>query len=166
MDLQTVVRKSYIKEDPKGCRKYVTRVLSHHSNGMCSPSDLVVKPTLGLARFLIFIFPEFYFLLNKSFSAQAVFRCQLGISLPWQRATCSYNSFISKMRLIIKLFVHSWQGLCELLLLVINVCILLKKKVFTYKHIFEANDVVGKTYSCMDLCPDLFSCDLSKSWKW
>lgn len=30
-----------------GCRKNVTMVLGHHGNSMCSPSGLVVKPSLG-----------------------------------------------------------------------------------------------------------------------
>lgn len=33
-----------------GCRKNVTRVLGHHGNSMCSPSGLVVKPSLGRAK--------------------------------------------------------------------------------------------------------------------
>lgn len=33
-----------------GCRKNVTRVLGHHGNSMCSPSGLVVKPSLGRAE--------------------------------------------------------------------------------------------------------------------
>lgn len=37
------------KEGAQSCRKNVTIVLGHHSNGMCFPSGLVVKLHMGVA---------------------------------------------------------------------------------------------------------------------